>query len=147
MGYARGTMSEDRRPAAFLRAESIAPVLPVRDVEVALRRFDRLGFVTKAYRESSDRVPPYGFVCFGPGEFHVARVDGLDPATTTSACYLYVDDVDVVFAEWSAAGVEGRLHAPEDTAYDLREMAYVDPDGNSIRVGSRRRSSSPGSTS
>jgi hypothetical protein len=45
-------------------------------------------------------------------------------------------DVDVLYATWREAGVEGRLDPPRDTPYGLRELAHVDPDGNLLRVGS-----------
>ncbi len=122
--------------APFLRATSIAPVFVAVDLEAALARYRKLGFATSDYRDTPDSPPVYGFIGFGPGEIHIARVDRLNPKTTTSACYLYVEDADTVYAAWSAAGVEGRLHAPADTPYGLRELAYVDPDGNLIRVGS-----------
>jgi uncharacterized glyoxalase superfamily protein PhnB len=60
----------------------------------------------------------------------------LDPKTTTSVCYLFVDDADAVYAAWTAAGVEGRFRAPVETTYGKREFGYVDPDGNLLRVGS-----------
>jgi catechol 2,3-dioxygenase-like lactoylglutathione lyase family enzyme len=122
--------------APFLRATAIAPVFVAVDLEAALARYRALGFATSDYRDAPDSPPIYGYVCFGPGQFHIARIDDLNPKTTTSACYLYVEDADAVYAAWSAAGVEGRLHPPQDTAYGLRELAYVDPDGNLIRVGS-----------
>lgn len=131
-----GRRSGERTVAPFLQATAVAPVVPVRDVQLALARFERLGFLTAEYRETGDEEPIYGYACFGPGEFHVACVEGLDPATTTSALYLYVEDADAVFEAWSDAGVEGRFHPPVDTPYGLREMAYVDPDGNLMRVGS-----------
>lgn len=76
------------------------------------------------------------FEQWGPVEIHLSRYRELDPKTTTSVCYLYVDDAKALHAQWSAAGVEGRLRAPEDTPYGLREFAYVDPDGNLLRIGS-----------
>jgi len=48
-----------------------------------------------------------------------------------------VSDADAVYDEWTAAGVEGRFHPRADTDYGLREAAYVDPDGNLVRFGSR----------
>jgi hypothetical protein len=50
--------------------------------------------------------------------------------------YFYIDDADALYAEWQAANVPGRLIAPEDTEYGLREMALGDPDGNLLRLGS-----------
>ncbi len=106
------------------------------DLEAAIERYTKLGFVAAGYRDTPTSPPVYAFVCFGPGEFHIASVNHVDPKTTTSACYLWVEDADAVHASWAAADVEGRLHAPRDTSYGMREMAYVDPDGNLVRVGS-----------
>ena len=64
------------------------------------------------------------------------RFRRLDPKTSASACYLYVDDADALYATWQAAAVEGRLTIPKDTAYRMREFAHIDPDGNLLRVGS-----------
>ena len=122
--------------APFLRASAVAPVFMSADVAAALRRFDKLGFVTRAYREEPGAEPIYGFICYGPGELHIGRVADLDPSTNTSACYLYVEDADAVRAAWEASGVGGRLLPARDTPYGLREFAYIDPDGNLIRVGS-----------
>ena len=73
----------------------------------------------------------------GPIQIHLARVLDLDPSKNTSACYLYVDDANALFDEWTAAKVGGRFHKPADTPYGLREFAHVDGDGNLLRVGSR----------
>lgn len=114
------------------RVESVSPVLPSRDVAASLALYARLGFQTRAYE--------------GPDEYGYARRDGVflhfthsrqhDPRSTASTIYLYVEDADALHAQWQAAGVEGRLGAPIDTSYGLREGAYVDPDGNLIRYGS-----------
>jgi catechol 2,3-dioxygenase-like lactoylglutathione lyase family enzyme len=119
-----------------IRFERLAPVFPVRDVARALRHYRQLGFVAEAYEEEDDDGPIYGFLRRGNIDLHLARVAELDPDKNTSACYLYVDDADALYAEWSRAGVGGRLNAPVDTPYRLRELAHVDPDGNLLRVGS-----------
>ncbi len=85
---------------------------------------------------STEDDPIYGFLSWGAVELHLTRFPGLDPKTSTSVCYLYVDDADAVHAAWSAAAGEGRLRPPEDTPYGLREFGYADPDGNLMRVGS-----------
>ena len=59
-----------------------------------------------------------------------------DPARTGSVVYHYVSDADALHAEWVAAGVEGRIGDPADTAWGLREFGYVDPEGTLHRVGS-----------
>jgi hypothetical protein len=126
----------------LVTVERIAPVLPVRNVGEALRRYDRLGFATRAYMEpevSRQDHPNYGHLTGGPVEIHLSGFDALDPKTTTSVCYLFVDDADALHAAWRNAGVEGRFRPPMDTSYGEREFGYVDPDGNRLRVGSRLR--------
>jgi hypothetical protein len=114
----------------------VAPVLPVRSVSAALEHYRKLGFTGDAYGEKAGTDPIYGFLSWGPVELHLTRVPDLDPKTTTSACYLYVEDADALYEAWRAAGVEGRFVAPTDTPYGLRELAHVDPDGNLLRAGS-----------
>lgn len=123
---------------AMVSFERIAPVLPVRSVARALERYRALGFEARAYDEGGED-PIYGFLEHGSVQLHLARVDDLDPLTTTSACYLYVSDADALFEQWRSANVEGRLIPPVDTPYGLREMAYIDPDGNLLRIGSTKR--------
>jgi catechol 2,3-dioxygenase-like lactoylglutathione lyase family enzyme len=117
----------------------VAPVLPVRDVRGALERYRRLGFQTRAYLEaggSREEAPIYGYLSWGPVEIHLSGFDTLDPKSTTSVCYPFVDDADAAYTAWTAAGVEGRFRPPADTTYGMREFGYVDPDGNLLRVGS-----------
>jgi uncharacterized glyoxalase superfamily protein PhnB len=97
--------------------DRVAPVFPVRNVRAALAHYQRLGFVAKA------RTP----------ELRVEQ--------NSSAVYVYVDDADALWAEWQAAAPTGGrfLGAPEDTPYHLREFAYVDPDGNLLRIGSEMK--------
>jgi hypothetical protein len=117
--------------------ERVAPVFPVRNVRAALEHYRRLGFEADPYEEEREGDPIYGFLSRGPVQIHLARVTDLDPTRNTSACYIYVDDAKTLFEEWTSAKVNGRLHAPTDTPYGLREFAHVDPDGNLLRVGSR----------
>jgi hypothetical protein len=111
----------------------VAPIFPVRDVAAALRHYEALGFTVSPYEGGATE---YGFVERDGVHLHLSRFDQHDPLTTASSAYLYVDDADALFAEWSAAGVGGRFHPPYDTEYGLREAAHVDPEGNLIRFGS-----------
>jgi len=129
-------------PAVTVVFDRVAPVLPVRNVAEALRRYQRLGFQTRPYLEagiSTEDDPIYGYLTWGRVEIHVSGFDLLDPKTTTSVCYLFVGDADALYAAWSAAGVEGRFRPPVLTSYGKREFGYVDPDGNLLRVGSSTR--------
>jgi hypothetical protein len=130
------TPYDQAMPVSFTR---VAPVLPVRNVVEALDRYRRLGFQARPYLEpdiSTEEDPIYGYLTWGSVEIHLSGFDQLDPKTTTSVCYLFVDDADAVYAAWSAAGVEGRFRPPAATSYGKREFGYVDPDGNLLRVGS-----------
>lgn len=115
-----------------VRFDRIAPILPVGDLDAALDRYRRLGFSVRSYA-GGER---YGFVAHGEVSLHLTESPGHDPLRTSSMVYLYVSDADAVHAAWHAAGVDGRLVAPRDTPWGLREFAYVDPDGTLHRVGS-----------
>ncbi|WP_182873047.1 bleomycin resistance protein [Microbispora sp. H10670] len=112
--------------------EAVAPVIPVRDLAAALERYRRLGFSAR----QSEEDPGYGFVARGSVSLHLTEWNEHDPARTAAAVYIYVSNVDALYAEWVAADVSGRLGEPHDTPYGLREFGYVDPDGTLHRVGS-----------
>jgi catechol 2,3-dioxygenase-like lactoylglutathione lyase family enzyme len=113
--------------------DSVAPVIPVLDLEAALDRYRRLGFSAQRYDEDLT----YGFADRGPVSLHLTEWAEHDPARTAAVVYLYVSDADALHAEWAASGVPGSLSEPHDTPYGLREFGYVDPDGTLHRVGSR----------
>jgi hypothetical protein len=113
---------------------SVSPIVPVRNLDIALDRYRRLGFDARAY-EGPER---YGFVDRGSVSIHLSEWDEHDPLRTAASLYFYVSDADAVYAEWKALeDLDGRLIAPRDTPYGLREFAYVDPDGTLHRIGSR----------
>jgi len=116
--------------------QRVSPIFPVRDVAAALEHYRCLGFEAVAYPGGDGEALIYGFVRYGPVELHLARFAELDPTQSASACYLYVDDADALHARWASAGAGGRLGQPADTEYGLREFAYLDPDGNLLRIGS-----------
>lgn len=114
------------------RLRRLSPVFPVSDLERAVEHYRRLGFTVRLY----DGPDAYAFAERDGIEIHLARVDDLEPSKNMSAVYLYVDDADALYAEWSRAGIEGRVVAPTDTSYGLREGACLDRDANLIRFGS-----------
>lgn len=112
---------------------SVSPIVPVRDLDIALRRYRRLGFDVRAYK-GPER---YGYVDRGSVQLHLTEWDEHDPLRTAASVYFYVSDADALHAEWAAlADLEGRLIRPQDTPYGLREFAYIDPDGTLHRIGS-----------
>lgn len=115
--------------------QDVAPVLMTGDVPAALERYRLLGFEATPYEDGSR----YGYLRRGSVALHVSWEE-VDPERTSVSAYLYVDDADAVHAEWSASGADGVHHPPVDTVYGFREGAYVDPDGNELRYGSRLQS-------
>jgi catechol 2,3-dioxygenase-like lactoylglutathione lyase family enzyme len=111
---------------------SVAPVVPVLNLDAALDRYRRLGFEVQQY-EGPER---YGFADCGSVSLHLTEWPEHDPSRTAASVYFYVSDADAVYAEWQAVDLEGRLIPPSDRPYGLREFAYVDPDGTLHRVGS-----------
>lgn len=111
---------------------AVSPIIPVRDLDAALDRYRRLGFVARAYSGPAR----YGFAERGPVSLHLSEWAEHDPLRTASSVYLYVDDADALYAQWTTSGVQGRFVEPVDTEYQLREFVYVDPEGTAHRVGS-----------
>jgi catechol 2,3-dioxygenase-like lactoylglutathione lyase family enzyme len=113
-----------------------AAILPVKDVAAAVARYTQLGFKGRLYEDAlPDGRAIYGFLKRDGINLHLALVSNLDPKVNTSAVYLYVDDPDTLYSEWSAVEPEGRLDKPEDKEWGVREMTYSDPDGNLLRIG------------
>ena len=121
---------------------SAAPILPSRDLAETTAFYEQLGF---------ERAR------FFPGEYlivnradvwlHFFPAPEVDPWSSIAGCYLYVEDADALYSEFSAVGLPGegipRLHGPPvDRDYGMREFAVVDPDGNLLRIGSRLPESS-----
>ncbi len=106
----------------------IAPIFPVSDLAQALAHYARLGFATRTYEGGG-----YGYVTRDGIEIHLAAVGELDPATNTSAAYIWVEDADALAREWTAAGA--RVAGPIDTDWRQHEGSHIDPFGNLIRFG------------
>ncbi len=122
--------------------QTLAPVLPVRDVLTSLENYARLGFRAKPYQRAEivpGRGPApvlYGLLFRDDLQLHLCQVAGLDPVQNLSEVYLYVDDAMALHEQWATSQAPGELIEPVDTEYGLCEGAYVDPDGNSLRFGS-----------
>lgn len=133
-------MSADRAKTAGTgpRLEGIAPIVPVRDIGVSLPFYtDTLGFEVRAY------VPARSYALLGRGEAGIILVGGADEqalkATATQiAAYVWVDDVDALWARFAPRleGLpEGRFRPPFVRDYGMREFHVRDPDGFLILFG------------
>lgn len=119
-----------RKPPRLFR--NFSPIFPVSDLAAALAHYSTLGFETHA----EDGGDQYGFANREGMGVHLATDADLDPATNSTATYLYVLDADALYEEWSRPGIAGTTRPVRDTPYRMREGAHIDPDGNLIRFGS-----------
>ncbi|WP_322411046.1 VOC family protein [Microbacterium invictum] len=119
--------------------ETAVPILLSRDLRRTLRFYASLGFEDRSSRPPEEWH--YLILTRGDVALHFSEDLDLDPLTTASMCYLYVDDAEALFAQWRPhvvpdASTGHRITPPTRTDYGLVEFALVDPDGNLLRVGS-----------
>ena len=133
------TLIEAAFSYSSLVPEFAVPIMPSKDLDVTLAFYERLGF------ENAGTAPSewnYLIIRRGGVQLHFYGEPDVDPLTTSSSCYVFTEDADVLYDEWNSIGIPtdrvtgSRLKAPVDTDYGMREFALVDPSGNLIRVGS-----------
>jgi catechol 2,3-dioxygenase-like lactoylglutathione lyase family enzyme len=113
------------------------PVLTSRDIAATLAFYEGLGFENRG-------APPdewdYLILVRDDVELHfVGPSAGLRPP---GFCFVYVDDVDRIYAEWEGkAAAPGRVGRPFHSNFGMRIFELVDPDDNQVRVGSPPRPS------
>ena len=112
--------------------QSIAGIVPVRNMAVSVAFYQRLGFVSTPYEDGSD----YVFLSRDGAEFHLRLLKAADWTFNPMALYFYTNDVDVFYDEVIAAGVK-TLEAPEDKPWRMREFSVSDPDATLLRFGER----------
>jgi catechol 2,3-dioxygenase-like lactoylglutathione lyase family enzyme len=124
-----------------------APILPVRDLDVALAFYARLGFETSRYDAG------YGYARRERLILHLRVSPEVDPSANPSAAWVDVGDVDALHAEWLDLGLWvavgevdrtpeplGRISARvEHKPWGVREFAILDPDNNQLRFGAHDR--------
>ena len=109
------------------------PVLHVSDSEAAEEYYSgSLGFERRScYRPHEDRLDPCYLTMYRDGAWlHLSSFR--DDSVVGAAVYLLVEDVDRIYEELKAKGVDAALE-PTDQSWGNREMYVRDPDGNSIR--------------
>jgi catechol 2,3-dioxygenase-like lactoylglutathione lyase family enzyme len=110
---------------------TVAPVLPVADLDRAVAHYEALGFTVTGQEQGWG----YAFANRDDVWLHLSVIDGYVGDPSVVSVYLYVGDADALGAEWAAAGVGGSFRAPGDTDYGMREGHHIDPDGNLLRYG------------
>jgi len=110
------------------RVRDAFPILLVADLERSLAFYrDRLGFEVAYSFEGFVQLAVEG------GRLGLASTD--DPvAATSTAIWVYTDDVDALFAELEAAGAPV-VAAPADQPWGERVASVVDPDGYVVHLG------------
>lgn len=108
-------------------AEQIVPILKVADADVSAEWYGRLGFETEFEHRYSEEFPAYIGLLRGEIGLHLSEHVG--DATPDTLLYFWLDDVDAVAAEFGVDITE------EDWA---REVHLTDPDGNRLRIGTRK---------
>ncbi len=109
------------------------PVLACRNPEEVIRFYSCLPL------EAIATYPDYVILQGCGVELHFAMCNTLDPLTTTSSCYLRVNDVEQ-WHQWLEAiqlPVTGtpRLTAIKIQPWGMKEFHLVDPWGNLLRIG------------
>jgi len=123
------------------RLQSFSPIFPVRDLQRALTHYESLGFDVQPDADGDG----YGFADRDGVSLHLETTHDHQSGDEgghesdhkhVGTAYLYVEDADALYDEWTRPGVGGLTRRVGDTPYKLRQGSHVDPDGNVIRFGS-----------
>lgn len=109
-------------------SEEVVPVLRVEDAGRAVSWYERLGFRKEWEHQFEPGLPWFVSVARGPVRLYLSEHMG--DAPPSSLVHLYVDDIDAVSAEFGIPVDEEGLAG--------RECDLEDPDGNRLRVATRR---------
>ena len=108
--------------------EEVVPVLRVGRAERAVAWYARLGFVKEWEHQFEPGFPWFVSVARGRVRLYLSEHEG--DARPDTLIHLYVNDIDAVSAEFGVPVDEDGLAG--------RECDLVDPDGNRLRVATRR---------
>lgn len=103
-------------------------MLRVDDADRAVAWYARLGFREEWRHQFEPSFPWFVSVARGPVRLYLSEHDG--DARPNTLIHLYVDDIDAVSEEFDVAVDEEGLAG--------RECRLEDPDGNRLRVATRR---------
>ena len=108
--------------------EAVVPVLRVEGAARAVAWYERLGFVKEWEHQFEPGFP--WFVSVARGDVRLYLSEHTGDARPDTLLHLYVRDVDAIAAEFGAVVDEDGLAG--------REIALTDPDGNRLRIATRR---------
>lgn len=112
--------------------EDAVAIVPVRDVEASVAFYrDTLGFEARFVSEDKG----FGTVIHGEAAIHLLATQdagALQATANNISVYLWVKGVDALYAQLQPKLdklPEGRVRAPFDQPYGMREFHVKDPDG------------------
>jgi catechol 2,3-dioxygenase-like lactoylglutathione lyase family enzyme len=108
--------------------EEVVPVLRVEDAGRAVAWYERLGFRKEWEHQFEPGFPWFVSVARGPIRLYLSEHNGDAPPGTL--IHLYVNDIDAVSEEFGIPVDEEGLAG--------RECGLEDPDGNRLRIATRR---------
>jgi hypothetical protein len=108
--------------------EEVIPVLRVTDATRAVNWYGRLAFVKEWEHQFEPGFPL--FVCVARGNVRLYLSEHEGDARPDTLIHLYVKDIDAVSSEFGIPVDEDGLAG--------RECHLTDPDGNRLRVATRR---------
>jgi catechol 2,3-dioxygenase-like lactoylglutathione lyase family enzyme len=108
--------------------EEVVPVLHVEDAVRAVAWYERLGFVKEWEHQFEPGFPWFVSVARGNVRLYLSEHKG--DARPDTLIHLYVNDIDAVSEQFGIPVDEAGLAG--------RECDLVDPDGNRLRVATRR---------
>jgi hypothetical protein len=108
--------------------EEVVPVLRVADAVGAVGWYERLGFCKEWEHQFEPGFPWFVSVARGPMTIYLSEHEG--DAVPNTLIHLYVSDIDAVSKEFGIPVDEDGLAG--------RECDLEDPDGNRLRVATRR---------
>jgi catechol 2,3-dioxygenase-like lactoylglutathione lyase family enzyme len=106
----------------------VVPVLYVEDADRAVSWYERLGFHKEWGHQFESGFPWFVSVARGQARIYLSEHKG--DARPNTLIHLYVDDIDAVSKEFDIPVDENGLAG--------RECDFDDPDGNRLRVATRR---------
>src|SRR5262245_50789626 len=108
--------------------ERIVPIIKVSDLQTALDFYcSLLGFNKDFHYQAGPAGPDYVGVSLNGHQLHISTFSGDGKGLAT--IYLYVDDVDRLYAEFCARGLR-RDREPTNQTWGQREVYVQDPDGH-----------------
>lgn len=111
----------------------VVPIIKVSAMKPALDFYCAgLGFTKDFAYAAGAGGPQYAGLSFDGHRLHLSTCPG--DGAMGAATYLYVDDIDALYAGFRARGVT-TVMAPTNQDWGMREVYVRDPDGTELRFG------------